>query len=277
MVIRYRIIICLWFVLDCSINIHSQENHNSAVNSPLRIERDSSGDSYYWIDNYALDFNKFDYSKEFETYLTPLEDRIYEDCTQQFIDGKLQLDQNFFQPDHSYDGNPYDAPVNGFIGNDFKRIEVYSYPGVVKIDSLTFSIRGRTKVEKNVCDFEGEITIKKIYHVFVNDTKTPEDYFIIIAKYDLKEDKEQKGSGKFQGIFGAYGYICNDYPGIIMVDNRSYDADGYMNRSFVGVWQSNKNTNLVKRCVWGDYRLPFSFDFDIGAGEIGVNPKYAWL
>ena len=27
--------------------------------------------------------------------------------------------------------------------------------------------------------------------------------------------------------------------------------------------------------MWGDNRLPFRFDFDIGAGEIRVNPKYA--
>ena len=27
--------------------------------------------------------------------------------------------------------------------------------------------------------------------------------------------------------------------------------------------------------MWGDNRLPFRFDFDIGVGEIRVNPKYS--
>ena len=43
-----------------------------------------------------------------------------------------------------------------------------------------------------------------------------------------------------------------------------------MNRSYVGTWQSYKNPTTVKRCMWGDNRLPFRFDFDIGAGEIAI-------
>lgn len=43
-----------------------------------------------------------------------------------------------------------------------------------------------------------------------------------------------------------------------------------MNRSYVGTWQSYKNPATVKRCMWGDNRLPFRFDFDIGAGEIAI-------
>ncbi len=52
-------------------------------------------------------------------------------------------------------------------------------------------------------------------------------------------------------------------------------ADGYDNRNFVGTWQSYNNPALLKRCIWGDFRLPYSFDFDFGVGDIGVNPKYA--
>lgn len=47
-----------------------------------------------------------------------------------------------------------------------------------------------------------------------------------------------------------------------------------MNRTYVGIWQSYGDPTVVKRCIWGDYRLPFSFDFDIGDGEMGINPKY---
>lgn len=243
--------------------------------SPIKIERDALGTEYYWIDNHALDLARIDYSDLYETYLTPIKGKVIkgevlEDCTQLFIEGKLHLEPTFLK---TY-SNSFDAPVNGVLGNDFRRIEVYFYPGAVKSDSVTYSVRGRTKVKKNVCDFAGEIKIKKIYHwidCYVDST----DCYTIIADYSLREDSMQKGSGVFRGILGAYGYATDDAPEIIKVDNRYEDGDGYMNRSYVGTWQSYKNPAIVKRCMWGDYRMPFRFDFDIGDGEIRVNSKYA--
>lgn len=129
-------------------------------------------------------------------------------------------------------------------------------------------------MKKNVCDFVGEIKIKKIYHVFERDVDSP-DFYKIIANYSLKEDSAQKGSGVFRGILGAYGYVTYDEPNVINVDNIDEEIDDYMNRSYVGTWQSYKNPTIIKRCMWGDCRLPFRFDFDIGSEEIRVNPKYA--
>ena len=243
-------------------------------NNPLKIERDALGAVYYWIDNSALDLVRIDYSDLYETYMTPIEGQLFEDCTQLFIEGKLRLEPTFLKT-YSYWGDyTYDAPVNGILGNDFKRIEVYFYPDAVKSDSVTYSVRGRTKVTNNVCDFSGEVKIKKIYHVFERDADSP-DYYKIIADYSLKEDSTQNGSGVFRGILGTYGYVTDDSPDVIKVDNTDQDGDGYMNRSYVGTWQSYKNPATVKRCMCGDNRLPFRFDFDIGAGEIRVNPKYA--
>lgn len=243
-------------------------------NKPLKIERDEFGAVYYWIDNNALDLERVDYSELYETYLTPIEGQSFEDCTQLFIKGKLQLEPTFLKTYSYWNNQAFDAPVNGVLGNNFKRIEVYFYPDAIKIDSVTYSVRGLTKVKKNVCDFIGEIRVKKIYHVFECDTVSP-DYYVIIADYTLREDATQKCSGEFRGILGAYGYVTDDALGNIKVDNIAQDGDGYMNRSYVGIWQSYKDPALVERCMWGDGRLPFRFDFDIGDGEMRVNPKYA--
>ncbi len=242
--------------------------------NPLKIKRDALGAVYYLIDNSALDLNRIDYSDLYETYLTPIDGQLFEDCTQSFIDGKLRLEPTFLKTLSYWGAKTFDAPVNGVLGNDFRRIEVYFYPDVTKTDSVTYSVRGRTKVKKNVCDFVGNVRIKKIYHIWERDVDSP-DYYVIIADYLLKEDARQKGSGEFSGIFGAYGYVTKDAPTHIKVDNIDQDGDGYMNRSFVGTWQSYNNPKLIKRCMWGDNRLPFRFDFDIGAGELVVNPKYA--
>lgn len=243
--------------------------------SPLQIHRDGKG-AYYWIDHYTLDLNIIDYSSIYETYMTPIEGRRFEDCTQRFIDGELQLDPAFFNSYEYWEDQHVDAPINGILGNDFKRLELYIYPNATKIDSVTFALKGRTKVKNNVCDCSGTVRIKKIYRIWTRDIHSVEDYYVIIADCNLKEDASQRGSGEFNGIFAAYGYIPDDTPGIIMVDDLLHGvADDYENRCFVGTWRSYRNPALLKRCMWSDFRLPFRFDFDIGAGEICVTSEYS--
>jgi hypothetical protein len=56
-------------------------------------------------------------------------------------------------------------------------------------------------------------------------------------------------------------------------------ADGYYNNTFVGTWKEYKTGKILK-CIWGDGRLPYCFDFDGGAGELIPNDKYVangWL
>ena len=65
--------------------------------SPLKIERDALGAAYYWIDNNALDLARIDYSDLYETYMTPIEGQLFEDCTQLFIEGKLRLESTFLK------------------------------------------------------------------------------------------------------------------------------------------------------------------------------------
>jgi len=78
---------------------------------------------------------------------------------------------------------------------------------------VTYSVRGRTKVKENVCDFSGEVRIKKIYHVFERDADSP-DYYKIIADYSLKEDSTQNGKVNYKTkviIDWTTLYRGNDY------------------------------------------------------------------
>lgn len=271
----YKILILyVGFALSSNLWAQSHGDFMQTDTSPLKIERDALGSVYYLIDTNALDLDRVDCSDLYETYMTPIEGQLFEDCTQPFIKGKLRLEPTFLKTFFYWRDKTVDAPVNGVIGNDFRRIEVYFYPDAVKVNSVTYSVKGRTKVKKNVCDFVGEVRIKKIYHVYERDIDSP-DCYVIIADYILKEDTTQKGSGEFRGVMGAYGYVTEDAPGVIQVNNVDQDGDGYMNRSYVGTWRSYKHPAIVKRCMWGDNRLPFRFDFDIGVGEIRVNPKYS--
>jgi hypothetical protein len=51
------------------------------------------------------------------------------------------------------------------------------------------------------------------------------------------------------------------------------NADSYCNNQCTGSWKSYK-TGAVKKCNWGDYRIPDSKGLDIGAGVFYVDDKY---
>lgn len=238
--------------------------------NPLKVEKTARGKEYYWIVRDSLEWDRADYSDFYEIYLTPIEGWLFEDCTQLFIDGKLQFEPTFFSSSEYVEDMWCDGPQIGVRGNDFKRLEVYFYPDMTRTDSVSYSLKGRTKFANNVYDLAGEIKVKRIYHV-LDENIDFLNYYVIIADYDFNE----KGGGNLRGILGAYAYVDDDNPNVLRLDDRFFDADGYQNRSFIGIWQSGKCPVIVERCVWGDYRLPFTFDFDIGDGEMRVNPKYA--
>lgn len=59
----------------------------------------------------------------------------------------------------------------------------------------------------------------------------------------------------------------------IQYDNLENQSDRFKNNQYVGSWTEYGKLS-GKVCNWGEYRIPFSGDLDIGAGEFSVNPKY---
>ena len=95
---------------------------------------------------------------------------------------------------------------------------------------------------------------------------------ILIGDYEFKEDSMQKHSGVFQGIMMLYWYVVK--PGIIHFDDiEMHVSDGYCNNQHCGTWTAY-GESIPKVCNWGMYRIPFSGDLDIGAGEFSPNSKY---
>ena len=92
-----------------------------------------------------------------------------------------------------------------------------------------------------------------------------------IAKYNLKENVDEKGGGCFTGYLLFFWYETKQ--GTIMYDDIDDYSDSYCNNLYSGTWQSYK-TKKRKPCAWGQYRIPNSGDLDIGAAEFSVNPKY---
>ncbi|MCK9452376.1 MAG: hypothetical protein M0Q90_11850 [Bacteroidales bacterium] len=168
----------------------------------------------------------------------------------------------------------------GFIGQDFRRIKIYFTSLTKDINNQdVYFVTGLSVVGDNVCDFEGEIKIDQVREYksmhFGLDNKYENAGFksqgILIGKYKFEENSSQSHSGIFEGIVTLNWFV--DKFEIIHYDDIEWFSDRYRNNQYVGTWKEYKN-DKEKICNWGAYRIPFSGDLDIGAGEFHPNPKY---
>ena len=226
-----------------------------------------------------VDSKQIDFSSEYKKWLIPDNSEKFVDITHELLGNGYVFERALFNSERfTYEdiNGRYsyykETSFNGILGDKYTRIELFIHPEVERIDSLTFKVKGKSKVGKNICDFTGEIQIEHIYNIWerANDPDSP-NYYVMVCNYLFTEDKAQYGTGFFKGTYGAYCYIDKANKKICL----DIDAGGgeLKNRNYVGIWQSYK-TKAVKRCIWGDYRLPYTFDFDIGDEDMRVNPQY---
>lgn len=164
-----------------------------------------------------------------------------------------------------------DNQQNGTIGLDYKRIRIhFSNATKDSEDPLLYHVSGKSNVSSNICDFHGQIRLIQAYDL-VGESEY-QNSGGLFGEYVFYEDKAQNHAGVFQGIFECFYYLdLKNRKGFL--DESSDIADGYFNRTYVGTWQGY-NTKNLKKCIWGDYRLPFTFDFDCGDGEMKICDKY---
>jgi hypothetical protein len=164
-----------------------------------------------------------------------------------------------------------DHHQNGIIGLDYKRIKIHIHE--VKKDTQDarlYHVKGTSNVSGNICDFTGQIRLLKALPP--GEESEYENSGELFVTYTFYEDKTQKHVGVFKGVFEAFYYLDKDKKrGFI--DESAAVADGYFNRTYVGTW-TGYDSKTPKKVIWGDYRLPFTFDFDCGDGEMMICEKY---
>lgn len=168
----------------------------------------------------------------------------------------------------------------GFIGEDFQRMRITFTS--IKQDPRNpdlYEVIGKSDVKKNICDFTGTITVKKIIEakkltLEVDAEKaTHKNEGMLIATYEFKEDPKQKHAGFFSGVMHHRWVLT---PQDKMVPNYLTEYwDGHCNNLFEGTWEAF-DKKVKKIANWGEMRIPQAQEkgLDIGAGEFGVNPKY---
>lgn len=169
----------------------------------------------------------------------------------------------------------------GYIGSNFRRIRI-TFTSITKSSSNigTYLVKGISLVDNNKCDFSGVIAMDQIREYktmhFGADDKYKDQGIqkqgVLIGKYEFKENPAQLESGIFAGVMTLYWYL--DRRGIICYDDLEFMCfDRYCNNQYVGIWLKY-GTDKGKVCNWGELRIPFHGDLDIGAAEFFPNPKY---
>lgn len=161
--------------------------------------------------------------------------------------------------------------ILGFIGDDYFRFQIH-YNSIIQNPKNHFEyiVSGNINVNNLISSFNGMITIKQS-SLSKNPEKRLYKQGFVICEVVLYENKNQTSTGFIKGILKS-DFIIDDKKQF-RYDALMFNADGFSNNQFIGTWTSYK-TKKVKKCNWGDYRIPNCGDLDIGAGEFSVNEKY---
>lgn len=160
----------------------------------------------------------------------------------------------------------------GYIGENYQRFYIHFISVIKNPNSKSeYFVFGKTKVKDNVCSFHGTINITSS-RTYDKGDYPPLKQGYIKGDYEFFEDSNQKGAGILKGKFSTDFYI--DEKGILNYDALMFGADGFENNQFEGTWTSYTG-NTVKKCNWGDYRIPDSSELDVGAGEFSPSKTLA--
>jgi hypothetical protein len=159
----------------------------------------------------------------------------------------------------------------GFIGKNYQRIQIHFISIIKNQDNpLEYLVYGKSKVGNNICEFSGTMSPLHARYYKEFDVDTLKQGFLL-SKCELFENPKQSYSGEFKGILKSNWYITTK--GNIKYDDLQLAADSYSNNGFVGTWKNYKSKE-EKTCNWGEFRIPFSGDLDIGVAEFHPNKKY---
>lgn len=169
----------------------------------------------------------------------------------------------------------------GYIGDNYQRLSV-TITSIKRSNAPnSYLVSGTTRVKDNVNTFEGTIAITQIrqyarMHYGVDDEFKDAGFRaqgVAIGSYTFNETQSQPHSGVFQGVVTAY-WLVDKEGGLKYDDIEASFSDSYQNNQYVGTWRPH-SSKATKVANWGEHRIPFSGDLDIGAAEFGANPKYA--
>jgi hypothetical protein len=175
--------------------------------------------------------------------------------------------------------------VVGFIGPNYERLRIKLLAARQdRANPARYYLTGKANVAGHVSSFSGTLVVRQarvLRQLAFNGEaasiatqqafQAAQHEGFVLGDYELRENPNQPKSGIFRGVARINWYV--DKQNRLHYDDVYGEGDSYCNNQFVGVWTSYA-TQKTMRCNWGDYRIPNSGDFDIGAGEFSPADKY---
>lgn len=229
---------------------------------------------------------KIDYSKDFgEKVLSPnnlVQNQKFEKLVKASdLSDSWNMTKEFGGKDRQ-DWNIYSH--QGIFGNEYYRIDFF-INDVQKSESnpLKYLIKGKTRLKGNICDFQGEIEIIEIRMLEGTGTSMMHSHEfsdtlylgVIVANYKFYENKNQPGSGVFEGKFSSGIFIYPNHLNFSQIGSWDEIDETDMQGTFVGTWK-NYNSEKIKKCIWNYYtnNYPYSGDFhEISDSEKEIREK----
>ena len=148
----------------------------------------------------------------------------------------------------------------GTIGSSNQRIEI-RFLSIYKEENSNnnYILKGKSKVNKNICDFEGSMTINEIYfldkdNVYCEGPDYSNGY--LVGTYHFKEDTTQQHVGLFRGmVMTKFNESDGNYSPF-----RGWSTSHGTNE-FIGTWK-DYNSSTPKYCSWG-LQIPPSKDSNL--------------
>ncbi len=162
----------------------------------------------------------------------------------------------------------------GVLGLDYWRIEVKIIDADKdKSDPYLYHISGATKYKDSPINFSG--TIKMIAAYMNTSDPTEIDSTVhgtIYAEYNFQQDANKSNSGVFKGI-ETTDFMTDVKHSQLIPDSTNIGDDDFADDTFVGTWEKYHSSKALK-CIFGIGRLPFTFDFDQGDGDMSPSERY---
>ncbi len=160
--------------------------------------------------------------------------------------------------------------IFGFFGPEYSRLRM-KFLDVKKDNDLEYLISGKSRRDNITRTFNGRLRIIGIYRVKAPMELREYENGMIFGEYTILEDSLSEGSGKYTGRFVSYWH--RDEKGKIRYNDLWYGSAGFNNNQFAGTWESYTG-EPGQKADWGDNRIPFSGDLDVGTSEFCPSEKY---
>lgn len=149
----------------------------------------------------------------------------------------------------------------GFIGENYQRLQIRFLSVIQNFDNpYEYFLYGKTKVKDNICEFQGSLIIRET-GVVEDEEYTELTRAYLAGDYVLFEDQSCLHSGIFRGSFITTIYL--DGEATVYYDNLDKGKRDFTNNEFFGQWEGYYPYE-VKDANWGDYRIPYSTQLDMG-------------